>query len=126
MNRKHTAFYTLTLFSSFSTLFCCALPALFVALGAGAALAGVVTNVPQLVWISEHKLGLFLFAGVMLTLSGILRYCSRHAPCPTDPAKAHACTKLRKTGGMIYGASLAIYITGLFFAFVAPTIASAS
>ncbi len=122
MNRRHIGFHSLTLFSSFGTLFCCALPALFVALGAGAALAGVVTNFPQLIWISEHKIGLFIFAGMMLTTSGILRYRSRNAPCPVDPLKAMACSKLRKTSGVIYGVSLAIYATGLFFAFIAPTL----
>jgi hypothetical protein len=59
----------LTILSSFSTLFCCALPALLVSLGAGAALASVVSAVPQLVWLSEHKVPLFAFAGVVLALS---------------------------------------------------------
>ena len=120
MNHKHLSVHTLTLFSSFSTLVCCALPALFVALGAGAALAGVVSNVPQLVWLSEHKLALFVFAGTMLTISGFLRHRSRHAPCPADPQKAAACTRLRRVSGVIYAASLAIYLIGGFFAFIAP------
>jgi hypothetical protein len=42
------------LFAS-GTLVCCVLPAVMVALGAGAALAGLVTSVPQLVWLSAHK-----------------------------------------------------------------------
>lgn len=112
--------HTLTLFSSFSTLLCCALPALFVALGAGAALAGIVAQVPQLIWLSEHKIALFVFAGTMLSISGFLRYQSRNAPCPIDPGKAQACKKLRKTSGIVYATSLAIYATGFFFAFVAP------
>lgn len=116
----HGIVHTLTLFTSFITLVCCALPALFVALGAGAALAGVVSNVPQLIWLSEHKLGLFIVAGVMLTTSGILRYCSRNAPCPADPAKAKACSSARKISGVVYTVSLAIYATGGFFAFIAP------
>jgi hypothetical protein len=45
----------LSLFTSFSTLICCALPALLVALGAGAVLSTLVSHVPQLVWVSEHK-----------------------------------------------------------------------
>lgn len=120
MTRKQNLMHTLTLFSSMSTLVCCALPALFVALGAGAALAGIVSNVPQLVWLSEHKLELFMFAGFMLTFSGILRYRSRNAPCPTDPAQAMLCGRLRKTGGYIYFSSLALYVIGAFFAFIAP------
>ena len=111
---------TLTLFSSFSTLFCCALPALFVAVGAGAALAGIVTNVPQLIWLSEHKIELFIFAGIMLSISGILRWRSRNAPCPMHPEQAAACGRLRKISLWIFIISLLIYVTGLFFAFIAP------
>ena len=59
----------LTLFSSGGTLICCALPALLVSLGAGAVMASVVSSVPQIVWFSEHKLGVFIFAGVMLAIS---------------------------------------------------------
>jgi hypothetical protein len=72
--------HTLALFGSFSTLFCCALPALFVTLGAGAVLAGIVSNVPQLIWLSEHKIGLFIFAGIMLFISGLSRYLTRKVP----------------------------------------------
>ena len=44
-----------TLLSSAGTLVCCVLPAVLVTLGAGASLAGLVTAIPQLVWLSEHK-----------------------------------------------------------------------
>ena len=43
-----------TLATGASTLLCCALPALLVALGAGAVLATAVSVFPQLVWVSEH------------------------------------------------------------------------
>lgn len=39
----------LSIATSSSTLICCALPALLVAIGAGATLAGLVTAVPQLI-----------------------------------------------------------------------------
>jgi hypothetical protein len=45
----------LTIIRSLSTLLCCALPALLLALGAGAVVASAVAAVPQLVWRSEHK-----------------------------------------------------------------------
>ncbi len=114
--------HTMTLLTSFSTLFCCALPALFVTLGAGAVLAGIVSNVPQLVWLSEHKITLFMFAGIMLTASGIMRYTSRNAPCPIDPEQAKACTKLRKISLIVYVGSVTIYAIGFFFAFIAPSL----
>lgn len=110
---------TLALFSSMSTLLCCALPALLVSIGAGAVMIGLVSAVPQLVWLSEHKVQLFIFAGVMLSLSGILRYRNRNAPCPADPLKAEACARLRRISGIIFYISIACYVVGFFFAFIA-------
>jgi len=63
MNVRTIILEILTILSSFSTLVCCALPAALVTIGAGAALASVVTAVPQLVWLSQHKIPLFGFAG---------------------------------------------------------------
>lgn len=120
MKRFYKTIDALTMLTSFSTLFCCALPALFVAIGAGATLAGIVSTVPQLVWLSEHKIALFGFAGFMLFASGIMRYTSRNAPCPIDPQQARSCKKLRKISLFIYIGSLMIYATGFFFAFIAP------
>lgn len=110
---------TLALFGSFGTLFCCALPALLVSIGAGAALIGLVSAVPQLIWLSEHKVGLFIFAGIMLTLSGVMRYLTRNAPCPADPLKAKSCMRLRRISLGIFLFSLFMYSTGLYFAFIA-------
>lgn len=112
----------LSLFTSGGTLVCCALPALLVALGAGATLASLVTAVPQLVWLSEHKVEVFLFAGVMLTVSGYLQWRARSLPCPTDPVLAAACTRTRKTSIKVYFLSLGIFVLGGYFAFVAPLI----
>ncbi|MDR7307678.1 hypothetical protein [Rhodoferax saidenbachensis] len=109
-----------SLFASSSTLVCCALPALLVALGAGAALSSLIAVFPQLVWLSEHKVGLFVFAGLMLLASGVLQWRNRHAPCPTDPALRNACLKTRKTAGLVYGTSVLLYLVGGWFAFVQP------
>lgn len=110
----------LSLFASGSTLVCCALPALLVALGAGAALSSLVSAVPQLVWLSQHKAEVFSTAGAMLAFAGLMQWRARTLPCPTDPALAAACTRTRKMSLWIYCVSLAIYLTGGFFAFVAP------
>lgn len=121
-NAKSGILDTLTLFASLSTLICCALPALLVTLGAGAALAGVVSAAPQLVWLSERKVALFILAGVLLVTSGALRYINRHAPCPIDPVQAQACAKLRALSRRLYLNSCVIYAIGFFFAFMAPFI----
>lgn len=114
-----------SLFASSSTLVCCALPALLVALGAGAALSSLVSVFPQVVWLSEHKLGLFLFAAVAMVGSGLLQWRNRTAPCPTDPALRQACLKTRKTSWRLYVFSLTVYMVGGWFAFVQPWLAGA-
>ena len=110
---------TLSLFGSFSTLLCCALPALLISLGAGAAMIGLVGAFPQLIWISEHKILLFIFAGTMLTLSGTLRYLSRNQACPADPVKANACGRMRRISFGVFCFSLCMYAVGFYFAFIA-------
>jgi hypothetical protein len=118
MNLRTIFLEALTIRTSFSTLLCCARPALLVSIGAGAALASVVTAVPQLVWLSEHKISLFGFAGLMLTLSGVSAYRNRKAPCPTDPVQAKSCMRLRRWSARIFYFSAMAYVTGFFFAFL--------
>jgi hypothetical protein len=119
-SRSSFAASLLSLFASSSTLVCCALPALLVALGAGAALSGLVSAFPQLVWLSEHKVGLFSFAGVMLLASAVLQWHSRTAPCPVDPALRNACERTRKTSSRVWAASVLLYLVGAWFAFAMP------
>ncbi len=119
-NAKWTSWFSI--FTSLGTLVCCALPAALVAIGAGAALASLVGTVPQLVWLSEHKVGLFSVAGAMLAIAGIFQWRARFAPCPADPALAAACTRQRKVSAWVYGVSVAIFAVGFFFAFVAPNL----
>ena len=112
-----------TLLASSSTLICCVLPAVMVSLGAGAALAGLVTAVPQLVWLSEHKVLVFLVAGGLLAFSGVLLWHARSLPCPVDPAAARSCSRLRRISTVLYGVSLVAYAAGATFAFLLPALA---
>lgn len=109
-----------SIFTSTTTLVCCAIPALLVALGAGAVLAGLVSSLPQLVWLSSHKLETFGIAGLMLLLAGIMQWRARTLPCPVDPVMAAACMRTRRVSNGIYGLSLAIYSVGVLFAFALP------
>lgn len=111
---------SLTLLASGGTLVCCVLPAVMVALGAGAALAGLVTAVPQLVWLSEHKGVVFGVAFAMLGVSAALSWRARRLPCPSDPALARACTRVRRTSGALWWVALACTALGAVFAFVLP------
>lgn len=123
--KQNLAVSFLSLFTSGGTLLCCALPALLVSIGAGAAMAGLITNFPQLVWLSEHKLGLFAVAGLMLLIAGLLQWRAKSLPCPADPALAIACIRARKISRWIYIFSVAIFAVGFFFAFIAPMLGAA-
>lgn len=109
-----------SLFATSGTLVCCAIPALLVALGAGAALSSLVSVLPQIVWLSEHKEAVFGFAGLMMVASGALQWRNRHAPCPTDPALRQACLRTRKLSVVVYAVSVGFYLLGGWFAFVQP------
>jgi hypothetical protein len=110
----------LSLFTSGSTLICCALPATLVAIGSAATLTTLVSNFPQLIWISEHKTLVFGLAGTMLAIAGYFQWQARNAPCPADPALAAVCSNTRKKALMIYWLSVLIFAIGAFFAFIAP------
>ena len=114
----------MALLASSGTLVCCALPALLVALGAGAALSTLVSAVPGLVWISEYKEAVFAIAGLMLAISGVLQWRNRFAPCPIDPALRQACLRTRKTSARVYIVSVLIYLLGGWFAFVQPLLSA--
>ncbi len=108
-----------SLLTSVGTLVCCALPALLVTLGAGAALAGLVGSAPWLIALSKYKIWTFGISGAMILVAGAALWRSRNASCPIDPAQAMACGKLRKTSVWIYWLSVLLWCVGFFFAFIA-------
>ena len=119
---KNTLAPALSLFASTGTLICCALPALMVSLGMGAALAGLVSDFPQLIWLSKHKILVFGLSGLLIVLAGIMMWHARRLPCPADQAKAKTCARLRVFSWWVWGFSVLCFSTGSFFAFAAPLI----
>jgi microsomal dipeptidase-like Zn-dependent dipeptidase len=118
--RRNVGVATAALIASGGTLVCCVLPAAMVALGAGASLAGLVSAVPQLIWLSTHKAVVFGSAFALLAISGILLWRARGLPCPADPHLARACTRLRRTSLGLWFVALSCASLGALFAFVLP------
>ncbi len=116
--RAQKNFMWLTLASSGSTLLCCALPALLVSLGAGAALASLVSTFPFLIWLSQHKTVLFVASGLMML--GAWFWRRQPAACPLDPELARACARYKRISDWVFRFSVAVYATGVFFAYVLP------
>ena len=115
---RDTVLPSLALFGSTSTLLCCALPALLISLGAGAVMAGLTSAIPGLMWLSAQKNVLFIVAGAILTISSIIGWHQRTAPCPTDPERAANCLQLRRFNARLLTTSWLAYGCGLFFAYI--------
>jgi len=124
---KNRILATLTLFSSVSTLLCCALPALLVSLGAGAVMAGLVSTVPQLIIISRHKPTVFIIAGLLLVLSGFIQWRNRPLPTRCRPrlslstlAKKQSDYFLYLACGLYYGCVLCFHRTSDILSHLTP------
>ena len=118
MNDKTTNF--LSLFASSSTLICCALPAIFVAIGAGASFASLITVFPFLIVLSQYKIYITLFALVMILIAGYVNYKTYHMPCPADPELGRMCVQTRKRSRYIYYLSLLLFIFATIFTYIIP------
>lgn len=112
----------LGLFSSISTLLCCALPAILVTLGAGSSLASLISTAPWLVVLSKYKIWTFGISGILIMIAGIMRFIMRNAPCPIDKTQAELCTSLRQVNSWLYWISVMIWFIGFFFSFIAVRI----
>ncbi len=119
---RQTTLSSVSLLASLGTLVCCALPALLVTLGMGMALAGLVSAMPWVVVLSEHKVLVFGVSGGVLCLAALLQWRGRRAPCPADPHKAKICTLLREVSWTLLGVAVVLYAVGFFFAFLAADI----
>jgi hypothetical protein len=83
-------------------------------------MASLASNVPGLIFLSRHKIWVFVFAGIMLCIAGAFQLQSRKLECPIEDGLGESCTSSRKFSVIVYGLSLLIYLIGFFFAFIAP------
>jgi hypothetical protein len=106
-----------------ATLLCCVLPAVMVSLGAGAALVALISNFPQLVWLSEHKLWVFGIAGILLVVSTLMIWRARRLPCPADSVWGRRCARLRRVNTVLCALALLSVAAGATFAVLLPALA---
>ena len=118
MNDKALNF--LTLFASSSTLICCALPALFIVLGAGASFVNLITIFPFLITLSKYKLSISLFAFFSILIGGYINYKTYHLPCPTDSILGRVCMRTRKRSRLIYYISVSIFLFASILTYIIP------
>ncbi|WP_159518586.1 hypothetical protein [Sunxiuqinia indica] len=110
-----------SLFTSFSTLLCCALPALLVTLGMGAVVAGLVSDLPWLVTLSKYKEWTFIIAGTLIGFNFWLFYGrKRNQVCEVNEyGNETACDTTARWSKVILWISVGIYFAGLFMTYLA-------
>ncbi len=111
-----------SLFTSFSTLLCCALPALLVALGLGAVMAGLAANVPFLSTLSLYKEWTFSIAALLIGFNFWLVYRKKPTTLTCEIPKEgsqSACDTVSKWSKKVLWISAFLLFIGFFMAFVA-------
>ncbi len=106
-----------TLFTTTGTLICCALPILLVTFGLGATVVAMTSAFPFLITLTQYKIWVFAFSGIMLALSGWLMFRPGRS-CPADIALAKACNTAYKWNKRIYWTSVIIWAIGFAAAYL--------
>lgn len=120
--RRNALLNYLSLFTSFGTLLCCALPSLLVLLGLGATLAGLLSLLPWLVTLSHHKNWVFLISGALIVGNFVYTYAlappfrRQTQMCPAD--SPDACNTASAMSRAVLWISASIYSLGLFTAYI--------
>jgi mercuric ion transport protein len=110
-----------SLFGSFSTLICCALPSVLVLLGMGTAVASLLSAAPWLVSLSRHKAWTFSIAGTLIAASFVMTYVvaprlrDGDACAADDPT---ACAEASRLSRILLWASALIWSCGFFVAYL--------
>jgi hypothetical protein len=110
-----------SLFSSFSTLICCALPSVLVLLGMGTTVASLLSAAPWLVSLSRHKIWTFAIAGTLIATSFVMTYAiaprlRKGEVCDADDPTT--CGEVSKISRIILWGSAAIWSCGFFVAYL--------
>lgn len=110
-----------SLFSSFSTLICCALPSVLVLLGMGTAVASLLSAAPWLVSLSRHKIWTFSIAGTLIACSFVMTYViaprlREGETCEADDPTT--CGEVSKLSRVLLWGSAVIYSGGFFVAYL--------
>jgi mercuric ion transport protein len=120
-------FSYLSLFTSLSTLLCCALPSLLVLFGLGASVASILSFMPWLVSLSHHKSWVFAISGTLILLSFVQTYAitprlrKREDTCAADDP---SCDRASKISRVLLWISAVIYLIGFFTAYMLGPILS--
>jgi len=114
---KQRGITVFTLFTTSGTLICCALPILLVTFGLGSAVVAMTSAAPFLITLTQYKVWVFLFSGLMLLISGWVIYRPGRQ-CPTDAELGAACSRADRWNRGIFVVSVVIWAIGFFAAYL--------
>jgi hypothetical protein len=110
-----------SLFTSLSTLLCCALPSLLALFGLGASVVSTLSYLPWLVTLSRHKQWTFTISGGLIALSffNITYFIApRQSGRECSPDNPAACDDASQFSKILLWVSAGIYLAGFFVAYV--------
>ena len=108
----------LILFTSSTTLVCCALPILLVSLGLGAVSASIFSTLPFLLTIAQYKKLIFILSAVLITIAAYLVFRSNRT-CPADPELAAQCERAHRFNKSAVFISSVLWFIGFTAAYLA-------
>ncbi len=117
--QKPRSWRWLLLLTTSGTLLCCALPIALVTLGLGATVASIAAAAPWLIALSQHKLWLFIFSGLLIAAAHWAVYRPGRS-CPIDPELAAACERADRINRRFIIVSAALWLTGFLTAYALP------
>jgi len=120
-NKKPKKWGWLILFTTSSTLICCALPIALVSLGLGAVVASVASSAPWLIWLTQKKAWVFGITGLILLITAWALYRPNRS-CPADPKLGKYCTKAHKWNSIIYIISVILWGISFLTSYILPII----
>jgi mercuric ion transport protein len=118
--RRSAVLSYFSLFTSLSTLLCCALPSLLVLVGLGASVSSTLSFLPWLVTLSRHKQWTFAVSGGLIALSFLNTYyiAPRFQAKECSPDDPSVCADASKVSRVLLWVSAGIYLVGFFVAYV--------
>jgi nucleoside recognition membrane protein YjiH len=117
--RRSAVLSYFSLFTSLSTLLCCALPSLLVLFGLGASVASLLSFFPWLVALSRNKQWTFSISGALIALSFFSMYylAPRYARQECKADDPTACESASTLSKVLLWVSASIYLVGFFVAY---------
>jgi len=120
-DRRSSMLSYFSLFTSLSTLLCCALPSLLVLFGLGASVAPILAFTPWLVTLSRHKVWTFSISCMLIGSSfvNIYYFVPRlRGGDVCDVGGRSACDDASRVSKLVLWVSAGVYAVGFFVAYV--------